>query len=190
MYTSDHVHDQVLIDYCDAGLIWDPVASAYFYRFNPANSTLTRLFPAGSRVDTASSLTSYLYFTGIWGDAQYPDDNPIQKTVPRFGLKRFTSGPTGPLTKQLVRKGLFPDHRSKKSWTEYAVGVYMFFYPCCLRGWRAWVSMGMVMALVVATCWGSIRAVRSYRRKSGYKKLDTEIPLNDVGGNGSDADGR
>ncbi|ROV90103.1 hypothetical protein VMCG_09786 [Cytospora schulzeri] len=115
--SGDQVHDEVLLDYCDAGQLWDPVSSAYFYRLNPVTLELTRIFSPGN--PEASNLTSFLYFAGRWGDVQYPDSHPLQKTVPYFGLKRYVSGPTGPTTKQLVRKGLFPDHRGKKSWLQY-----------------------------------------------------------------------
>ncbi|KAI1759468.1 hypothetical protein GGR53DRAFT_513523 [Hypoxylon sp. FL1150] len=176
-----HVHDSVLRDYCDAGQLWDPVSSAYFYHFDPVTSQLTRMFPSGSQEE--SNFTSFLYFSGLWGDFQYPDDNPRQWTVPYFGLKRYVSGPTGPTTKQLVRKGLFPDHREKKSWIQWGVGVFMSLYPCCLRGWRVWVSGTIFIVIFVATVFGIGYAVKRCRfRKRGYKKVDDgeDIPLNNM----------
>lgn len=177
--SSDHVHDEVLVDYCDAGQVWDPVLSAYFYHLDPASFTLTRLLPSGSSSAAAPNLTSFFYFTGMWGDAKYPDDDPRQKTVPYFGLKRYVSGPAGPAEKQLVRKGLFPDHRESKSWIQWAVGIFMSLYPCCLRGWRAWVSGTVVIGLVALLVLGIRFGVRRYRLK-GYKRVETEIPLNDL----------
>lgn len=127
---GDHVHDAVLLDYCDAGQLWDPISSAYFYYFDLVTSKLTRIFLPGAPEE--SNLSSFLYFSGRWGDLQYPDNHPRQKTVPYFGLKRYVSGPTGPTTKQLVRKGLFPDHQGKKSWLQWGrprlhVAVSMLF---------------------------------------------------------------
>ncbi|KIK51158.1 hypothetical protein GYMLUDRAFT_125946, partial [Collybiopsis luxurians FD-317 M1] len=105
--SGSHIHDDALIDYCDAGYKWDPILSAYFYQLEPtSNFTLT---PLTTTIESASTYpTSFLYYTGRWGDDQYPDSDPRQKTVPYFNLKRFNAGPTGPRTKDLLRKGLFP----------------------------------------------------------------------------------
>ncbi|EGR49687.1 uncharacterized protein TRIREDRAFT_105775 [Trichoderma reesei QM6a] len=116
---GDHIHDSALIDYCDAGRLWDPVLSAYFYHLNPATFQLTHLFQSESNVSKGSNLTSFFYYTGLWGDAQYPDSDSRQKTVPHFGLKRFVSGPQGPISKQLVRKKLSPNHPGKITWMQW-----------------------------------------------------------------------
>lgn len=168
------------MDYSDTGQLWDPILSAYFYHLEPISFTLTRLFPPGPIFPATSNFTSFFYFTGIWGDAQYPDNDPRQKTVPYFGLKRFVSGPQGPVVKHLVRKGLFPDQRERKSWVQWGVGVFMSWYPCCLRGWRIWVSGTVVIGLVVLMVFGVRHGVKRYRMK-GYKRVETEIPLNDLG---------
>ncbi|KPM39835.1 hypothetical protein AK830_g6718 [Neonectria ditissima] len=123
--SGDHVHDKVLLDYCDAGQLWDPVLSAYFYHMDPTSFALTRLSPSGATTPPDSNLRSFFYFTGIWGDAEYPGDHDGQKTVPVFGLKRYVSGPQGPIWKQLVRKGLFPDDPEPKQFVQWAVGVFM-----------------------------------------------------------------
>ncbi|KAJ0342244.1 hypothetical protein KNSL1_010778 [Colletotrichum chrysophilum] len=139
------VHNAALVDYCDEGEKWDPVLSAYFYRFHADSFTVTRIEPPEQsfpKLASDANLTSLFYYTGRWGDLQWPDSDPRQETVPRFGLKRFESGPTGPRHKHLVRKGLKPDHRRKMGWTEWAVGIYMAWYPCCLKGWRKWVLFG------------------------------------------------
>ncbi|KHN96685.1 vacuolar protein sorting-associated protein 62 [Metarhizium album ARSEF 1941] len=177
--SGDHVHDTVLVDYCNAGQLWDPTLSAYFYHLEPTNFTLTRLFPAPPSLPAPADLTSFFYYTGIWGDAQYPDDHPQQKTVPYFGLKRFVSGPQGPIAKQLVRKGLFPDQRARKPWLQWVVGVFMSWYPCCIRGWRKWVSMTVVVGSAIFLAFGVKHTVKSYRKK-GYKRIETDIPLEDL----------
>ncbi|KAJ4386785.1 hypothetical protein N0V93_009683 [Gnomoniopsis smithogilvyi] len=176
---GSHVHDSVILDHCNAGQQWDPVASAYFYRFNSTTSDLTRILQPGSAKKT-SNLTSFIYFSGLWGDAQYPDDNPRQRTVPFFGLKRFVSGPTGPMSKQLVRKRLFPDHQQAKSWTQWGLHIFMALYPCCFRGWRAWVTGVMFMGLVICLVLGIRHIVRKYLLKAkGYNKVDSgaDVPL-------------
>ncbi|WQF86437.1 Putative vacuolar protein sorting-associated protein [Colletotrichum destructivum] len=179
---GDQIHNAVLIDYCDEGKRWDPVLSAYFYRFDADSFTLTRLDPPDESYPTPpppSNLTSFFYYSGRWGDASYPDSDPRQETVPRFKLRRFQTGPTGPRHKHLVRKGLKPDQRRKMGWMEWGVGVYMSLYPCCLRGWRAWVSMGLVGALVSAAVVGVVVGVRRYRTKK-YRRLQADdIPLDD-----------
>ncbi|GJD01100.1 vacuolar protein sorting-associated protein 62 [Colletotrichum higginsianum] len=126
-----------------------------------------------------SNLTSFFYYSGRWGDTSYPDSDPRQETVPRFKLRRFQTGPTGPRHKHLVRKGLKPDQRRKMGWMEWGVGVYMSLYPCCLRGWRAWVSMGLVGALVSAAVVGVVVGIRRHRTNK-YRRLQAEdIPLDD-----------
>ncbi|KAJ4865595.1 vacuolar protein sorting-associated protein 62 domain-containing protein [Trichoderma breve] len=179
--TGNHVHDAALVDFCDAGRLWDPVLSAYFYHLDPASFKLTRLFLSGANSSAASNFTSFFYFTGIWGDEQYPDNDIRQKTVPHFGLKRFVSGPQGPIVKNLVRKGLHPDQREKKPWMQWAVGIFMFWYPCCIRGWRLWVSLSVVVGFIILTAFGIRYGIKKYRRTKGYKKLETtDIPLNDM----------
>ncbi|POS73094.1 vacuolar protein sorting-associated protein 62 [Diaporthe helianthi] len=176
-----HVHDVVIQDYCNAGQRWDPVSSAYFYRFDALTSKLARIFPPGA--PQASNFTSAIYFPGLWGDTQYPDSDPRQMTVPRFGLKRYVSGPTGPMSKQLVRKALFPDHRAPKSWLQWGVGIFMALYPCCLRGWRVWVSGTLLIVVLVSITISIIVAARRYRsKKMGYEKVSAgaDIPLNDL----------
>lgn len=157
------------------------MSSAYFYRFDSITSELTRIFPTESPQE--SNFTSAIYFTGLWGDVQYPDTDPRQKTVPRFGLKRYVSGPTGPIMKQLVRKGLFPDHRSPKSWLQWGVGLFMSLYPCCLRGWRVWATGTILVCLLISCIVGIVYITRRYRSKrAGYKKVDggADIPLNNL----------
>ncbi|KAL6899965.1 hypothetical protein GGI43DRAFT_405934 [Trichoderma evansii] len=184
--SGDHVHDSALIDYCDAGKLWDPTLSAYFYHLDPANFKLTRLFTSISNTAVASNMTSFFYYTGLWGDVQYPDSDDRQKTVPKFGLKRFVSGPNGPIFKNLVRKGLVPDEREKKTWMQWGVGIFMSWYPCCIRGYRIWVSVAVIIAFIILTVFGVRHGVKKYRRTKGYQKLDTDIPLRDMNHNSED----
>ncbi|KAI9167821.1 vacuolar protein sorting-associated protein [Paramyrothecium foliicola] len=173
---GNQIHDDVMLDYCDEGRVWDPTLSAYFYRLDSDTRILTPLPESGSSLSAEANSTSFYYFNGIWGDAQYADDNPIQATVSIFGLKRFVSGPEGPAFKQLVRKGLFPDKLKPKSWTQWLVGAFMPCYRCCLQGWRVWV-LGAVFIAVAALAWFGVRRPKQRYRLREYKRLDADIPL-------------
>lgn len=183
---GNHVHDKVLMDYCDAGPRWDPVQSAYFYHFDPKTFRLSRLFQS-DETDKTTNYTSFFYYTGRWGDQQYPDSDPRQETIPYFKLKRFVTGPTGPGDKQLVRRGMFPDHQHVVSWTEWGVGVYMSLYPCCLKGWKVYVSAVAIIGVLSSLVVGLVLAVRIYRRRRGYEEVeqDADIPLLNTGNRGS-----
>ncbi|KAF1344692.1 hypothetical protein BDV97DRAFT_425035 [Delphinella strobiligena] len=92
----------LLEDYTDAGPIWDPTLSAYYYTYN-AN---TQQFAAYDN----SAPTSYLTFTGQWGDKQYPNSDPRQLNYLDLNIGyRYTSGPNGPRFKGLNRTGVCPD---------------------------------------------------------------------------------
>ncbi|KAL0767044.1 hypothetical protein CaCOL14_010615 [Colletotrichum acutatum] len=111
---GNQIHNSVLVDYCDEGRRWDPILSAYFYHFDKESFTVTRLDPPAKSSPIpppSTNLTSFFYYSGRWGDIAYPASDPRQEIVPKFGLKRIESGPTGPRHKHLVRKGLKPDQR-------------------------------------------------------------------------------
>ncbi|KAH7130944.1 vacuolar protein sorting-associated protein 62 [Dactylonectria macrodidyma] len=180
--SGDQLHNIALIDYCDEGQKWDPLLSAYFYRFDPATSKITPLIPPNqsSPSPPSANLTSFFYFTGLWGDKRWPDSDPRQEVIPFFGLRRFQTGPTGPRAKHLVRKGLMPDQRRKIGWKEWGVTIYMNFYPCCFKGWRAWISLGVVITVFSVIVLGIMVAVKKYRSR-GYRKVQDyeNIPLDE-----------
>ncbi|KAF4978212.1 hypothetical protein FZEAL_5373 [Fusarium zealandicum] len=177
------VHNAGLLDYCEAGQKWDPVLSAYYYRFDAATFTITPLIPPKqpSTSSPSSNLTSWFYFKGQWGDRTYPDSDPRQETLPRFKLKRFETGPNGPRFKHLVRKGLVRDEQRKKSWQERFVTIYMYLYPCCIRGWRIWMSLGALAVLLAGAVIGIIMGIRRFKtRGAAYTKIhDEDIALED-----------
>lgn len=179
---SEQIHNVAVLDFCDDGPKWDPVQSAYFYHFDPATFTFTSLPAPGqsSEESTPANLTSFLYFTGIWGDDQYPDSDPRQATVRYFGLKRFLSGPTGPRWKHLDRRDLIPPGRHKPGVMENLAHLYLWLYPCCLRGWRVWVSFGVMVVIFSGVCIGIKVAISRYRGTVEYKKVQgNEIQLDD-----------
>ena len=93
-----------LLDYCDRGILWDPLPSSYRYVYDAG-----RFRPA----DGAVHPTAYLRFNGRWGDQQYPDSDPRQRKVLGIGLTaKFGRGPTGPRNKQLDRRNICPDNVS------------------------------------------------------------------------------
>ncbi|CAG9948541.1 unnamed protein product [Clonostachys rosea f. rosea IK726] len=178
---GEHIHNIVLIDWCKAGHLWDPVESAFFYRYDPKSSTFTSLQRDGSKNPALARADSFIYYKGLWGDEKYPDASPDQATVPYFGLKRFVPGPTGPVMKALIRNGLGPNGGAKRSWPEYIVGVFMFWYPCCIRGWRKYVSLMMFALCLMLVGFGGYRFVVKKRlQKQKYSKLETDIPLEEL----------
>lgn len=90
----------LITDHTNAGALWDPTLSAYYYKYD----ALTGQFTAYD----SSTPTAWLNFDGHWGDQQYPDSDPRQKEF--FGQRKYVSGPTGPKTKQLNRANVCPDN--------------------------------------------------------------------------------
>ncbi|KAH7378320.1 hypothetical protein BKA66DRAFT_149445 [Pyrenochaeta sp. MPI-SDFR-AT-0127] len=103
----------ILVDETDAGPLYDPILSSYYYTYTPPTTstdpftgTFTPISP--SPPDTP---TRFLHFTGRWGDAEYPESDPRQKGKGLFGFKKFVGGPTGPADKQLVRAQVWPQNQ-------------------------------------------------------------------------------
>lgn len=147
---------------------------------------MTRIAGPGE-APPSTNYTSFLHYTGHWGDTQYPDEDPRQEAIPKFGLRRFVTGPNGPLFKRIVRSGLEPDGKRRLTWLEWSVGIYLAWYPCCLAGWRIWMSLGVVIigasGVILAIFFGA-KALRrrSWRRTHGtdYKRVQADdIPLED-----------
>ena len=172
----------LFIDYCDAGLLWNPIPSAWAYQYDSANATMRPLpLPGVDESQTPSGVDSFIHYRGVWGDERYPDSHPDQETVPYFGIKRFISGPTGPIMKALVRKGLEPEPR-RLSWLEWAVQKFMALYPYCFRGWRKWITCAVVvLMLLVVGLTTRCLIVRRRRRRAVYTKVDTDIPMDEFG---------
>ncbi|KAF3929725.1 hypothetical protein AA313_de0209180 [Arthrobotrys entomopaga] len=88
-----------LTDDTNAGVLWDPTLSAYYYKYNASSNSVT---PYDS-----TTPVNWLYFIGEWGDQQYPSSHTNQLVV--FGQAKFGGGPTGPLSKELQRNNVCPD---------------------------------------------------------------------------------
>lgn len=115
-YAIDGTHDHTipnfnlpagaLEDDTDAGSLWDPIQSAYFYQYSFDKNGDRN---AGSfQAYDNSSPTEWLEFAGRWGDEEYPTSDKRQ--VKLFGQAKFGSGPTGPKDKQLGRSNVCPDN--------------------------------------------------------------------------------
>lgn len=92
-----------LLDETDRGVLWDPTLSAYYYHYD-AEANHFEAYDASSPVN-------WLYFTGHWGDEQYPASDPRQELA--LGSKRlakYGNGPTGPIDKQLNRTSVCPEN--------------------------------------------------------------------------------
>ncbi|KAF7924679.1 uncharacterized protein EAE97_010630 [Botrytis byssoidea] len=90
----------LLQDYTSRGTIWDPVLSSYFYTYDAR----TKEFSKASE----NSPVQAMEYLGKWGDAQYPEDDKRQSKF--FGFWKYVGGPTGPVTKGLVRDKVCPDN--------------------------------------------------------------------------------
>jgi uncharacterized membrane protein len=133
-----------------------------------------------------AGVDAFIHYKGVWGDEQYPDSNEAQKTVPYFGLKRYVTGPTGPIMKRLIRDGLSPKPR-KGDWKEGLVAIFMAWYPCCIRGWRKWIFLIVIVLLLGLLGLGIgyfvkkvlVKRLAKWLRRKQYTRLDAEIPLDD-----------
>ena len=67
------------------------------------------------------------------------------------------------------------------------MGIFMFFYPCCIRGWRKWISLGALVVAIAGIAIGSVVLVRKIRKLRGkkaaggdYRRLEaSEVMLDD-----------
>lgn len=93
-------------DHTDAGAMWDPTLAAYYYSYDEANGKFTAYDDAP---------VNWLYFLGKWGDDKIPESDKRQECFLRIdALCRYTSGPTGPIDKDLSRKEICPDGKECK----------------------------------------------------------------------------
>ncbi len=87
-----------LEDHCDKGMLWDPVQSGWFYKYDAGSNSF-------SAYDD-STPTAWLNFKGRWGDEQWPSSDKRQVVL--FGQAKYSTGPTGPYDKQLNRQNVCP----------------------------------------------------------------------------------
>lgn len=87
--------------------MYDPVPASYLYTYTSAPTpTFTPL--------TSNTPTSFLLFTGHWGDTKYPESDKRQQGKGLLSFKKYVGGPTGPVDKQLERKEVWPENEWSK----------------------------------------------------------------------------
>jgi len=97
----------ILHDTTDAGPFWDVTLNYRGYWFD--NSTQTFTSAGGKDVggtEQESETVDWLYWTGAWGDEQYPSSDSRQDCIGIPDILEeceYVSGPTGPLKKNLGR---------------------------------------------------------------------------------------
>lgn len=104
----------LLVDKCDKGALYDPLGSSYMYTYAldqhapaqaPGDVEVPGFFDV---VAPTNRLPGWLYFTGHWGDQEYPADDPRQKGKELLQFRKYGDGPTGPAFKDLMRKKVWP----------------------------------------------------------------------------------
>jgi hypothetical protein len=76
---------------------------------------------------------------------------------------------------------LYPDRRRRKTWLEWRIEWIVRLWPCCIQGWRKWMSGMVVVGVVVGLGAGAVvgmsaawRRVRGCCRRRGYQKVGEE----------------
>lgn len=127
--THDHTIPDItlpegfLVDVTDAGPMWDPTLSAYYYDVSYPNNTngldTKPTFTALSNPYNHSSTTpvNWLYYLGQWGDDQLPNSDPRQRGFFFNVTYKYAAGPNGPRFKGLNRVAVCPHNE----------------FPCILR---------------------------------------------------------
>ncbi|KAI1821435.1 hypothetical protein F4861DRAFT_541986 [Xylaria intraflava] len=92
----------LISDTTDAGTPWDITQNYRGYTYDVSSGTFSIAGGASTGGSEESSETAdWLQWQGAWGDEQYPNGSNGQYCI--FGECRYTSGPTGPLDKNLGR---------------------------------------------------------------------------------------
>lgn len=112
--TGQHSHDipyAILSDFTDRGSLWNPVTNYLAYTYTPTDDSneLKISYGNGSHPSREQRFGNWLYFDGAWGDPTLDPKDPRQHWSP-FEWK-YIDGPTGPLTKNLLRTS--PCQRAK-----------------------------------------------------------------------------
>lgn len=96
----------LLVDECQAGPKFDPLLASYVYSYN---GTFRNAIPGQfAGLNASSPQPGWLYFNGHWGDQAYPATDARQQAL--AGFRRYVDGPTGPVSKQLDRKRVWPEN--------------------------------------------------------------------------------
>lgn len=105
----------LLVDNCDSGPLCDPLLTSFIYTYTPSNPADPETAPGKfNPQDPSSPVPGWLYFSGHWGDKEYPADDARQKGKDLFGFRKYGDGPTGPAFKDLGRKQVWPENEWAK----------------------------------------------------------------------------
>ena len=97
-------------DFTDRGGLWNPALNYLAYTYTPEDGIELKVIQAnGSHPFREQEYGDWLYYDGAWGDPKLDPADERQHWSP-FEWK-YIDGPTGPLTKNLVR--LSPCQRAK-----------------------------------------------------------------------------
>lgn len=138
--TGQHSHDlpySILSDFTDRGGLWNTALNYLAYTYTPADEKQFRgaeemelTLANGSHPFRESKYGKWLEYNGAWGDPKLDPEDPRQHWSP-FEWK-YIDGPTGPLTKNLVRTS--PCQRAKwwnfwngcnvRRYIQYGQGVF------------------------------------------------------------------
>lgn len=111
--TGQHSHDlpyAILSDFTDRGGLWNPALNYLAYTYTPENGGDMEVnYANGSHPFRETKYGKWLTYNGAWGDPKLDPEDPRQHWSP-FEWK-YIDGPSGPLTKNLVRTS--PCQRAK-----------------------------------------------------------------------------
>ncbi|KAJ5259614.1 hypothetical protein N7478_012595 [Penicillium angulare] len=97
----------IISDTTDAGYLWDMTLNYRGYLYDTETSEFSVVSGAGTGgSEEADETASWLNWLGAWGDEQYPDGFLDDIETGQYCLStecRYTSGPTGPVDKNLGR---------------------------------------------------------------------------------------
>ncbi|KAG0681266.1 Vacuolar protein sorting-associated protein 62 [Pichia californica] len=113
--TGQHSHDipyAILSDFTDRGGLWNPAKNYLAYTYTPSDENhknMELVIANGSHPFREAKYGKWLEYNGAWGDPKLDPEDPRQHWSP-FEWK-YIDGPSGPLTKNLLRTS--PCQRAK-----------------------------------------------------------------------------
>ncbi|CDK29297.1 unnamed protein product [Kuraishia capsulata CBS 1993] len=110
---GQHSHDlpySMLSDFADRGPLWDPSRNYLAYTWDGTNLS----YGNGSEYGREERLGKWLSFTGHWGDNDMDPKDPRQHWSP--WQWKYIEGPTGPITKNLLRVAPCQSLKHWKTW--------------------------------------------------------------------------
>lgn len=97
----------LITDHTDAGYLWDMTLNYRGYWYDVGNAEFSVASGAGTGASEEGDETAtWLSWEGQWGDEQYPDDFLDDLKTGQWCIStecHYTSGPTGPVAKNLGR---------------------------------------------------------------------------------------